>query len=229
MIQAKAVTAAVAVLALLSGCGNDKSGPNPVVATIGTMAQAGLAKVKAKKSDSPAPAAAPMSPADQRAKLAEAGQPVLLVAVAAMGRTAFLTVEDAKGDVLTWSSPDGASFSQRGGVLIQTRGLGADLMSAEAPTLAQLQSGGPYKRIYYFLGDDDQGTRRTYDCSSKVVGKEDIEVMGNTFATTHLTEVCERPLGKLQNDYWIDGTTIRQSRQWASSGIGYTEFQRIID
>lgn len=218
-----------AAVAMLAGCGNDKSGPNPIISTIGTVAKAGLAKAKAKRSGSPAPAAAAMSPADQRAKLAEAGQPVLLVAVAAMGRTAFLTVEDAKGDVLTWSSPDGASFSQRNGILIQTRGLGADLMSAEVPSLAQLRSGGPYKRVYYFLGDDDQGTRRTYDCASKVVGSENIVVLGKTFATTHVTEVCERPLGKLSNDYWIDGTTIRQSRQWASSGIGYAEFQRVID
>jgi hypothetical protein len=219
---------AVAVLALLVGCGNDKSGPNPVVAAIGGMAKSSMAKAKAKQAGGQAPASAPVTPADQRAKLEAGGKPVLLVAAAALGRTALLTVRDTKGDVLTWSA-DGATFSQRGGVLIQTRGLGADLMSAEAPSFGQLRSGASYQRIYYFLGPDDQGTRRTYDCTSSVVGPERIEIMARSHATTHVTEVCERPLGKVTNDYWIEGTTIRQSRQFVSSGVGYVEFQRVID
>jgi hypothetical protein len=222
------LAAAVAVLALLVGCGNDKSGPNPVVAAIGGMAKSSMAKAKAKQAGGQAPASAPVTPADQRAKLEAGGKPVLLVAAAALGRTALLTVRDTKGDVLTWSA-DGATFSQRGGVLIQTRGLGADLMSAEAPSVGQLRSGASYQRIYYFLGPDDQGTRRTYDCTSSVVGPESIEIMARRHATTHVTEVCERPLGKVTNDYWIEGTTIRQSRQFVSSGVGYVEFQRVID
>jgi hypothetical protein len=222
------LAAAVAVLALLVGCGNDKSGPNPVVAAIGGMAKSSMAKAKAKQAGGQAPASAPVTPADQRAKLEAGGKPVLLVAAAALGRTALLTVRDTKGDVLTWSA-DGATFSQRGGVLIQTRGLGADLMSAEAPSVGQLRSGASYQRIYYFLGPDDQGTRRTYDCTSSVVGPESIEIMARSHATTHVTEVCERPLGKVTNDYWIEGTTIRQSRQFVSSGVGYVEFQRVID
>lgn len=220
--------AALVVLALLAGCGNDKAGPNPVASAIGAMAKSSMAKAKAKKAGAQ-PAAAPASPADQRAELEKAGKPILLVVSPTLGRTAFMTIADSKGDVLTWASPDGATFSQRSGVLIQTRGIGADLMSAQAPSIGDLKSGGSYKRVYYFLGEDDQGTRRTYDCTAKVVGSEPVQVLGKTYATTHVTELCERPLGKLSNDYWIDGTTIRQSRQWASSGVGYLEFQRVID
>lgn len=222
------LAAAVAALALLVGCGNDRGGPNPVVAAIGGMAKTSMAKAKAKKAGGEAPAAAPVTPADQRAKLEAAGKPVLLVAAASLGRTALLTIGDAKGDVLTWTA-DGATFSQRNGVLIQTRGLGADLMSADAPSVGQLRSGASYQRIYYFLGADDQGTRRTYDCTATVVGPESIKVMARSHATTRVTEVCERPLGKVTNDYWIEGATIRQSRQWVSGAVGYVEFQRVID
>ena len=131
--------------------------------------------------------------------------------------------------MITWKTKDEATFSQRGGVLIQTRGLGADLMSADAPSVGQLRSGASYQRIYYFLGADDQGTRRTYDCTASVVGSESIEIMARSHATTRVTEVCERPLGKVTNDYWIEGATIRQSRQWVSGAVGYVEFQRVID
>ena len=224
----KLVTAAV-VLALLSGCGNEKSGPNPVASAIGAMAQQSVAKVKAKKSGGTSTKKA-ATPAELRAQLEAGGKPVLLVSSKTLGQTGFLGIFDSKGEVVTWKTPDGATFSQRNGVLIQTRGLGADLMSAQAPSVGQLlQPGTGYKRIYYFLGADDQGTRRTYDCTTAIVGKETIEVLGRSHAATHVTETCTRPNGKVTNDYWLEGQSIRQSRQWVSGMIGYVEFQRVID
>lgn len=225
------LAAALAVLALLPACGNDKSGPNPVISALGAAAKQGMAKVKGKSAATAQPAAAPAAaaPADLRAQLEKAGQPVLLVQAQSLGRTGFLGIVDSKGDVLTWETPDGASFSQRNGVLIQTRGIGADLMSADAPSPEQLRSGQGYKRVYYFLGPDDQGTRRTYDCKASVVGAETIDVLGKSHKTSHVSEVCERPLGKVSNDYWFEGGTIRQSRQWVSPGVGYIEFARVID
>ncbi len=222
------LAAVVAVLALLAGCGNDKTGPNPVVAAIGGMAKNSMAKMKGDKAVKPA-GGKTVTPAERRAKLEEAGKPILRVVSAALGQSALMTVADTKGDVITWKTPDGATFSQRNGVLIQTRGLGADLMSADVPSVGQLQSGARYQRIYYFLGADDQGTRRTYDCAATVVGKESIEIMARNYATTHVTEVCERPLGKVTNEYWIDGASIRKSQQFVSGGIGYVEFERVID
>lgn len=226
--MAKLATVA-AVMALLIGCGNDKSGPNPMVSAIGAMAKQTLAKTKAKKSGDASTAKA-ATPAELRAQLEAAGKPVLLVSSKTLGQTGFLGISDRKGDVLTWRTPDGATFSQRSGVLIQTRGLGADLMSAQAPSVGQLlRSGESYQRIYYFLGDDDQGTRRTYDCTTAIVGKESIEVLGRKHTATHVSETCTRPKGKVTNDYWIEGQSIRQSRQWVSGMIGYVEFQRVID
>ena len=223
------LVAGVALLAVLVACGNEKSGPNPMVSAIGAMAKDGVAKVAAKKSGGKSTAKA-ATPAELRTQLEAAGKPVLLASSKTLGQTGFLSILDAKGDVLTWTTPDGATFSQRNGVLIQTRGLGADLMSAETPSVGQLlHPGASYQRIYYFLGDDDQGTRRTYDCTTTTVGKESIEVLGRSHSATHVSETCERPLGKLTNDYWIEGASIRQSRQWVSGAIGYIEFQRVID
>jgi Group 4 capsule polysaccharide lipoprotein gfcB, YjbF len=220
--------AVATVVALLAGCGNERSAPNPLVSAIGGMAKSSMAKLKAGKPDDK-PAGKTVTPAERRAKLTEAGKPILRVSSAALGLSSQTTIADAKGDVITWKTSDGATFSQRGGVLIQTRGLGADLMSADTPSVAQLRSGASYQRIYYFLGPDDQGTRRTYDCATAVVGQESIEIMARSHATTHVTEVCERSMSKLTNDYWIEGGSIRKSRQWVSSGIGYVEFERVID
>lgn len=218
-------------LALVGACGNDRS-PNPMVAAVGAMAKNSMAKMKGGKTAGTAASKKAASPEELRAELARAGKPVLLVSSTALGQTGFLMVSDAKGAVLTWATPDGATFSQRDGVLIQTRGLGADLMSAQVPSVGQLlQAGAPYQRIYYFLGADDQGTRRTYDCATSIVGRESIEVLGRAHATTHVTETCTRSAGggKLTNEFWIEGSTIRQSRQWVSAGIGFIDFARVID
>lgn len=188
------------------------------------MAKASLAKGKGAKAASD-PAAAQAS----RQELAAFGKPILRVRSERLGQDGFLTIVDAKADVVTWTAQGQATFSLRDGVLIQTRGLGADLMSAEAPSLAQLTSGASYTRVYYFLGEDDRGTRRTYDCVASNVGRDSITVLEKRHAVVRVSELCTRPNSKVTNEFWIDGKTIRKSRQWASSRVGYVDFERVID
>lgn len=211
-------------MACLTACGNDKGATNPVAAAVGQMAKATLAK--GKKATAAAPkAAAPVG----REDLAALGQPILRIQSKALGQDAFLTIVDTKENVVTWTAQGQANFSLRDGILIQTRGVGSDLMSAQAPTVAQLVGGASYERIYYFLGPDDAGTRRTYACTAATIGRETIEVVGKSHDTTHVTETCTRPNGKVSNDYWIEGNLIRKSRQWASNSVTYLEFEKVID
>lgn len=220
-------------LALLGACGSDKTGSSPVMSAVGSFAKDSLAKVSPGKKAAATGAAKGgkgTDPAKRRAELEKAGKPVLRVSSKAMGLASFVKIADAKGPVLTWATPDGATFSQRNGVLIQTRGLGADLMSATAPSVAQLmQPGQKYTRIYYFLGGDDQGVKRTYDCVTTIAGPDRIEILGRAHATTHVVETCARSGVKVKNDFWIEGSRIRQSREWVSSGIGHIEFARVVD
>jgi Group 4 capsule polysaccharide lipoprotein gfcB, YjbF len=225
-VLARLVVATLA-LAMFGGCGSERSGDgNPVAAALGTMAKSTVSKLKAKKSGGgTATAPAPVS----RVDLEEYGVPILRVTSTVLGQDGFLTISDAKGDVQTWSTPDGVSFSLRNGVLIQTRGLGADLMSSQGPTVAQIASGGSYQRVYFYLGADDAATRRTFDCVAAVVGPETIEVVGRSHSVTHVTETCTQTGGKRTNEYWVEGSTIRKSRQIVSAQIGYIDFERVID
>lgn len=222
---ARRLVAAALALSLLGACGNETGGGNPMVAAVGQMAKASLAKAKGGKDAAATPAAQPVS----RADLAAFGKPILRIRAERLGQDAFLTIADQKSGVVTWTAQGAATFSLRDGVLIQTRGLGADLMSAEAPSLAQLKSGASYTRVYYFLGPDDIGTRRTYECAASTVGRETIEVVGKSHAVTRVSEVCSRQGSNVTNDFWIEGTTIRKSRQWASAMVGHVEFEKVID
>ena len=166
-----------------------------------------------------------------RADIEKYGIPILRAVIPARGADALLTISDAKGDVVTWTTTDGTTFSLRNGVLIQTRGLGPDLMSADVPSVAALlRDGGTHQRLYFFLGADDRTTRRTYDCTVKVVGRETIQVFDKPHNVTRVAETCVRgQSSQISNDYWIEGQTVRQSSQWASGQIGVIVFQRVVD
>jgi hypothetical protein len=224
------LTVSLVVLSVLAGCGNERNvgfqGP-PLVATAGTLVMSEIAERRARRSGAGAKAKKPPS----RAELEKDGVPVLRVAMASRGMDSFLSVLDSRDDVVTWKTKTGTTFSLRNGVLIQTRGLGPDLMSSNVPTVGQLlQDGGTHQRQYFFLGPNDQPTRRSYDCTVTIVGPEEIVIFERKHKVTHATENCVRPQsGKITNDFWIEGQTVRKSRQWASALAGFVEFERVVD
>lgn len=215
------------VLALVSACGSEKPQASPLVQAVSAVAKSTLARGAAKRGGGSAAAAAePVT----RADLEKLGAPILRVVVSARAVDTLVTPSDVKGDVITWSSSSGSTFTLRDGVLIQTRGLGPDLMSAQAPTVAQLLTqGGTHQRVYYFLGPDDQGTRRSYDCTVAIEGKTTIEILEKSHTVTHVIETCSRPQGSISNEFWIEGSVVRKSRQLLSGGAGFADFEKIVD
>lgn len=221
------LTAGLVLLAVLAACGNEKREPNPIATTLGAAATSTFAKMKSRKSGAAPTAKAPIT----RADIEKAGVPVLRAAVPSRGTDSFLTVLDRKDDVVIWKTAEGTTLALRNGVLTQTRGLGPDLMSSNVPSVGQLlQAGGTYQRQYFFLGSDDQSTRRTYDCTVTKVGAEVIEIFEKSHSVTRVTEDCVRPQGtRIQNEFWIEGQTVRKSKQWASALIGHVEMERVVD
>jgi hypothetical protein len=219
------VASGLIALAVLAACGNDKGEPSTMSTVVGGVAKATLAKVKGRRG----PAAVAAAPAS-RADIEKYGIPILRAVIKARGADALVTISDSKGDVVTWATTDGTTFTLRNGVLSQTRGLGPDLMSAAVPSVADLaKDGGTHPRSYFFLGEDDRSTRRDYDCTVAVVGRESIEIFARSHSTLHVKEDCQRPEGKITNDFWLEGAAVRKSRQWASPGTGYIEFEKVVD
>lgn len=215
-------------VAILAACGNEKRQGQPLAATVGAMAVSTVAEMRARRSGvAPAAKAVPT-----RADIEKAGVPVLRATIPSRGSDSFLTILDSRGDVTTWKTRDGTTFALRNGILIQTRGLGPDLMSSNVPTVEQLlQDGGTHQRQYFFLGANDQSTRRTYDCTVTVVGtEEEIEIFSRKHQVTHVTEDCVRPQsGQITNEFWIEDQAVRKSKQWASALTGFIDFERVVD
>ncbi len=226
-MRVKGCALGLSIVALLMGCGNEKSEPSPIGAVIGDVAKATLSRVSGRGGGGKAPVStAKLS----RPKIEKYGLPILRVIITSRGADALVTIRETKGDVVTWTTADGTTFTLRNGVLIQTRGLGPDLMSAAVPGVAQLKkAGGSHRRSYFFLGEDDQPERRDYACTMAVVGNEVIVIYAKSHATLHVSEECIRAEGKITNDFWIEGSTIRKSRQLISPGIGYLESEKVVD
>lgn len=221
-------------LLLLAACGNDSNtgllGGLPVKA----LAQAALAQVGIGKPA--APAAAPAAPdpeavAAARKALEEAGTPLYIIQAKALGFATYFGKLGQNGDVVTWSTKDFTTVALRDGMVVATRGFGPDILSAEAPTTAQVQTGtGTTHRRYYYLDAADQRVEMSYDCQLSRAGTETITLVGKSYAARRVDETCSGERGSFVNSFWFDKEAkLRQSSQLLAPGIANLLLQRIID
>lgn len=189
-----------------------------------------IAKVMPGKAGGKAAAAQPVPPSQAtRAMIAQAKQPVMRVKIPSRGLDALVTIRDRRGEYVNWFTDDGKLFTFRNGILIETRGLGADLMSSAAPSPGQIASGAGHRRSYFYVDAEDQTGRRDYSCVSSVQGGQQLTIYGRQHNVREVVETCERDVGRIRNKYWLEGGTIRKSLEWVSPGIGQVEFERVID
>lgn len=141
------------------------------------------------------------------------GEPLLQITLPAQGARATLKRVGGNGAVETWQSGDGVSVSLRRGVVVATRGLGFDLMGADASqTLTALSGGGqsgPYRHQMRYLTGDNHSTYLSASCTlTRVGGRHE--------------ETCVTHRGRFTNLYFLDSAgQILRSRQWIATEIGY--------
>lgn len=168
--------------------------------------------------------------AAQRSALASGGSPqgTLQVIIPAYNARAELSLLTSRGDIQDWRASDGSSIVMSDGMLVGTRGLGADLFSAEAPGLirALLSGRGTVKRQHLYLDGEGATSRVLYVCSVSIAKDPPKRVgMASAGGDRHLVEHCVSELPKaveFTNIYWLSSgdKEIKRSRQWVSTKIG---------
>jgi hypothetical protein len=147
--------------------------------------------------------------------------PEMQVQIPSRGADAKLWRVAVNKDVETWLATDNISLSFQHGVLVASRGLGFDLMGADAQTTLNAIAGrGPevYRRQMRYLTGDNHSTYLIAGCSLTFVGPE--TVGGQRLQ--HLEEQCQARENLFTNLFWLNGSgQIVQSRQWVSPQIGY--------
>lgn len=144
-----------------------------------------------------------------------------------------IAVRDASslGTVEIWKSSDNAQIFLRNGVVVGSRGIGGDIIAADANvTVRSLQkranSGGI--RTYVISDGDVTTTDYQFRCTIRNLGGEKISIVNQIITTDHLREDCvstQSGQASVQNDYWVQSGTglVRKSRQWLGPRTGYFE------
>ena len=166
----------------------------------------------------------------KRSQIDRAPEPLLLTALPGRGGGTMI-VQGRRDGVLTWRTADFISISYRDGLLVATRGLGPDLMSADVAGTRAALSGGPrddYPRFASFLGPDDETVLRAMRCRMRDAGPDPVQSFGLAFPATRLEETCTGTGLRITNTYWMaPGGGLRRSLQWAGPELGYLETEQI--
>lgn len=161
-------------------------------------------------------AAAPLARADQDA-------PTIYVTIPSLGVSGGMARIALRGNVSEWRSADGIGLTLLGGQIIATRGLGHDLLIADAngadPALRR--GGGEYSRTMHWLDGENHGRSEVFACTLRPTETQD------TSAERALIETCAGPQTAFTNTYAVSaasGAPLR-SEQWVSPGLGSIQIE----
>jgi len=200
------IITALATLAVLSSCGSRQSEES----VLGPIAQSLIGFTQ--------PASTPASMEDIRRQVTPQVRQrfrhtsLMIAQLESNDRASILVRKGENRDVETYFTPDNISISLQDGVLIATRGLGFDLMSADvSDTIAGLRRGGRAVRIHRYLDGEDQIVIKSYICDYR----------GNA----NVTETCHGKDHTFENNYQMSAGQIIASRQWIGPHHGYIRLE----
>lgn len=170
----------------------------------------------------PATQAEPIKAALTPERVASLTTPMIFVRVPDNSAAATMVPVGQNGTIRSWRGQDGVQLSFDGGVLVATRGLGHDLMAADASPVktAIATKGGTYARRIGRLDGNFKMVFGAWQC--------DLRQLATDNKTQRFEERCLTSDGPITNQYDLGpDRQIMQSRQWVSSAIGFLEIEII--
>lgn len=233
--------------------------PRAVVLALGLLATAGCSVPPSEEDGLPGPgellasvragvtgsARTQAPPQITRARLAELGitERFLLVRLETGAEAGLVPIAANRGRFV-WSSEDDVTLTGRGGIIVATRGLGGDLLSAESDSLLQALAQGrsaAYRRTLRRLDGLGQILVQPHDCRLTIGPRETVVVLGRAHDTLRSTERCEPLAGSpagtppefgpepFVNTYNVGDGTIWVSRQYVGPAAGYLSLERVLE
>lgn len=165
-----------------------------------------------------------------RAQIDAQGTPLMLVEFPALGVAGTMAPTGQNGNVITWRTADNVSLSFDDGILVATRGLGHDLMSADVSGTRASLAGRPgnYERFHSYLDGEGQTTLRAFICAMAPPVTETITILGRSQTTQRHDESCNSLGLATQNTYWTAGGTLWASRQWVGPVVEEMATERLF-
>ena len=162
-----------------------------------------------------------------RDQLDKINVPLLLVEIPKLEQTAILGhfgTTDTLGEY--WFTQDGVSLRLINGTLVESRGLGHDLIAADA--IKKYQGGLQYRRQWETINSANAIMVTSFNCSMQQNGPKNIEIIQKVHNTDHFVEKCSKSDINVTNEYWVDNLGIVQrSKQWHGSVADYVIIERL--
>lgn len=224
-----ALALAVVMAGSLAGCGNDPDaglGARLVGGALKSRAGGGQRAGKVTPANAANPAA--LIPIALRAVRG----PVMLAVVESRNAIAIMGRSMVNGAYETWTTASKQTLTFKRGILVETRGLGDDLMYAQVDgvsALVRARRGGKARREMHFLDGEGKTYTLTFQCSVTPGPAQKLAIGNLRVSSRRMDEACNSGAGKsIGNTYWVAGDGhIWQSRQWVSPGVGYLVTQQL--
>lgn len=166
-----------------------------------------------------------------RTQIEARGTPLMLVELPALGVAGTMAPSGRNGRVTTWRTADNVSFAFDDGILVATRGLGNDLMSADVTGTRAALAGGPgqYERFHSYLDGEGQTVLRAFICTMSAPVSDTITILGRSRITQRHDERCNSLGLATQNTYWTAGGTMWATRQWVGPVVETVATERLVE
>ncbi|ARO15749.1 hypothetical protein BVG79_02409 [Ketogulonicigenium robustum] len=218
---------ATAALMALAGCG----GGSPL-ASVAQVAGKVL-PLAMGDSDTPPPPVVVDPAVFQPEAIAARPDDYVVVTVNAMGVNEMAHRQQLSGDRATFITQSGLQFTLQDGVLLSTRGFGADLVTTGAIDPAALQAviragEGSTTRIVERLTPQGQIESQRFQCVFTAIGPEEVALALSTITANRVNERCTGPQMIFDNIYWLEESgKIAAARQYVSPSVAYLRFNRL--
>ena len=221
-----------ALALIVAGCSNDPSNklvPKDMLAS--------LKSLTSKKPDT-APMRAAVEGLTRKQLIGVATDPMILVDIEATDLYATLNQIEKNGQNAVFMSGDQKTLTFSKGLLVATRGLGADLMSLDvtetrAALAHPLRKSTNTTRTHRYLTADNHIEALVFHCALIPKGSERLISIHKSFTLLRFDEHCTSEGAtslEYTNTYWMQsaGGVMWKSRQWVGPVVGYLGVEAVI-
>lgn len=181
---------------------------------------------QARSNDTPPP----VDPRDvlTREAIDTAGIPLILVDIPSRQQSGTMTRLQASTNGEHWIGVDGSSLRFVNGSLVESRGMGHDLIKA-TPAMLSGESKVIHTRRLQYLDGFNQEIVVSAECSMEIIGKQVVENIEKLYNSKLITETCVSKNHSFVNKYWItqDGV-VSKSVQWHGPDVGFMTILRLF-
>lgn len=166
-----------------------------------------------------------------RADVNGMGETVLRAQIPNFGLASVLYLSQDRAPYSIWRTPDKVTLQFRAGMIIGSKGVGADLVAVDDPRMIAVLEGregpGPAKRVNRAFNGLNETVATEFSCVIEDMGATSVTVVGLSYPVRHLRQTCTSPNENFVNDYWQQGRTVWKSRQWFNEQVGYMTVERM--